>query len=228
MAAATAVQIISQIQHSNSPQSHSISSSFGMDQSNQQNSLAFQVVSAAAAAAINNQTNSNNNNKHIPASPKITCAICGDKASGKHYGVHSCEGCKGFFKRTVRKDLTYTCRDKGQCIVDKRQRNRCQYCRYRKCLNNGMKREAVQEERHKYKYKNDPEKLSPSSNYEFNDGTKDFQIVDELDDDLILSLEEREFLKQITLAEDLFNPEIISPDFKVNTIFDLVLRKSTP
>jgi len=80
---------------------------------------------------------------------RYACAICGDKASGKHYGVHSCEGCKGFFKRTVRKDLTYTCRDNRDCIIDKRQRNRCQYCRYQKCLNVGMKREAVQEERQK-------------------------------------------------------------------------------
>ena len=63
---------------------------------------------------------------------------------GKHYGVYSCEGCKGFFKRTVRKDLTYTCRDNKDCMVDKRQRNRCQYCRYQKCLAMGMKREGEQ------------------------------------------------------------------------------------
>ncbi|XP_048375933.1 retinoic acid receptor RXR-beta-A isoform X2 [Stegostoma tigrinum] len=75
------------------------------------------------------------------------CAICGDRSSGKHYGVYSCEGCKGFFKRTVRKDLSYTCRDSKDCTIDKRQRNRCQYCRYQKCLATGMKREAVQEER---------------------------------------------------------------------------------
>ncbi|KAM4695771.1 retinoic acid receptor RXR-beta-A-like isoform 2-T2 [Rhinophrynus dorsalis] len=80
-------------------------------------------------------------------SGKRLCAICGDRSSGKHYGVYSCEGCKGFFKRTIRKDLTYTCRDNKDCIVDKRQRNRCQYCRYQKCLATGMKREAVQEER---------------------------------------------------------------------------------
>ncbi|ESO13203.1 hypothetical protein HELRODRAFT_62045 [Helobdella robusta] len=78
---------------------------------------------------------------------KHLCAICGDRASGKHYGVYSCEGCKGFFKRTVRKDLQYACRDEKNCLIDKRQRNRCQYCRYMKCLSTGMKREAVQEER---------------------------------------------------------------------------------
>jgi len=57
---------------------------------------------------------------------------------------YSCEGCKGFFKRTVRKNLSYACREENKCIIDKRQRNRCQYCRYQKCLTMGMKREAVQ------------------------------------------------------------------------------------
>lgn len=33
------------------------------------------------------------------------------------------------------------------CVIDKRHRNRCQYCRYQKCVACGMKREAVQEER---------------------------------------------------------------------------------
>ena len=64
------------------------------------------------------------------------------RLAGKHSGVYSCEGCKGFFKRTIRKDLTYSCRDNKDCTVDKRQRNRCQYCRYQKCLAMGMKREG--------------------------------------------------------------------------------------
>ncbi|XP_049620647.1 retinoic acid receptor RXR-beta isoform X3 [Suncus etruscus] len=88
-----------------------------------------------------------------PGAGKRLCAICGDRSSGKHYGVYSCEGCKGFFKRTIRKDLTYSCRDNKDCTVDKRQRNRCQYCRYQKCLATGMKREAVQEERQRGKDK---------------------------------------------------------------------------
>lgn len=38
------------------------------------------------------------------------CAICGDRATGKHYGAASCDGCKGFFRRSVRKNHLYTCR----------------------------------------------------------------------------------------------------------------------
>ncbi|XP_076995727.1 retinoic acid receptor RXR-alpha isoform X4 [Tamandua tetradactyla] len=100
---------------------------------------------------------------NMAAFTKHICAICGDRSSGKHYGVYSCEGCKGFFKRTVRKDLTYTCRDNKDCLIDKRQRNRCQYCRYQKCLAMGMKREAVQEERQRGKDRNENEVESTSS-----------------------------------------------------------------
>ncbi|KAF6716058.1 Retinoic acid receptor RXR-alpha-A [Oryzias melastigma] len=104
----------------------------------------------------------------VPAKPSgmalLTTAIKLHPSSsgGKHYGVYSCEGCKGFFKRTVRKDLTYTCRDNKDCIIDKRQRNRCQYCRYQKCLAMGMKREAVQEERQRAKEKSENEVESTS------------------------------------------------------------------
>ena len=97
---------------------------------------------------------------------KHICAICGDRSSGKHYGVYSCEGCKGFFKRTIRKDLIYTCRDNKDCLIDKRQRNRCQYCRYQKCLVMGMKREAVQEERQRSRERAESEAECASSGHE--------------------------------------------------------------
>ncbi|KAH8418980.1 hypothetical protein KR222_010975 [Zaprionus bogoriensis] len=112
----------------------------GGNNNNQQN----QNQMAQAPAAQQQQQYPPN---HPLSGSKHLCSICGDRASGKHYGVYSCEGCKGFFKRTVRKDLTYACRENRNCIIDKRQRNRCQYCRYQKCLSCGMKREAVQEER---------------------------------------------------------------------------------
>ncbi|XP_041655698.1 nuclear receptor subfamily 2 group C member 2 isoform X1 [Cheilinus undulatus] len=81
------------------------------------------------------------------AQPVEYCVVCGDKASGRHYGAVSCEGCKGFFKRSVRKNLTYSCRSKQDCVINKHHRNRCQFCRLRKCLKMGMKTESVQSER---------------------------------------------------------------------------------
>jgi len=68
-----------------------------------------------------------------------TCVVCGDRASGRHYGVVSCEGCKGFFKRSMRKDQGYKCRLAKDCDVNKNYRNRCQYCRLQKCLAMGMR-----------------------------------------------------------------------------------------
>lgn len=81
-----------------------------------------------------NSSNSGNNN--------IECIVCGDKSSGKHYGQFTCEGCKSFFKRSVRRNLTYSCRANRQCPIDQHHRNQCQYCRLRKCLKMGMRREG--------------------------------------------------------------------------------------
>lgn len=46
--------------------------------------------------------------------------------------------CKGFFKRTVQNKRVYTCVADGECEINKVQRNRCQYCRFKKCLQMGM------------------------------------------------------------------------------------------
>ncbi len=75
------------------------------------------------------------------------CAICGDRATGKHYGASSCDGCKGFFRRSVRKQKGYTCRYDRHCQVDKDKRNQCRHCRLNKCYRAGMKKDAVQNER---------------------------------------------------------------------------------
>lgn len=110
----------------------------------------FQLPPSATTSSTSNTTTTSTNDAISPIEQATTsklCAVCNDRASGKHYGVYSCEGCKGFFKRTVRKNLNYACRDDRQCTIDKRQRNRCQYCRYQKCVKAGMKKEAVQDER---------------------------------------------------------------------------------
>lgn len=69
--------------------------------------------------------------------------VCGDRASGRHYGQRTCEGCKSFFKRSVRRNLRYSCRGGRDCPVDQPHRNQCQYCRLRKCLRVGMRREGA-------------------------------------------------------------------------------------
>ncbi|XP_077458624.1 peroxisome proliferator-activated receptor gamma isoform X2 [Stigmatopora argus] len=76
------------------------------------------------------------------AALNIECRVCGDKASGFHYGVHACEGCKGFFRRTIRLKLVYDHCDL-HCRIHKKSRNKCQYCRFQKCLNVGMSHNAI-------------------------------------------------------------------------------------
>ena len=52
-------------------------------------------------------------------------------------------GCKSFFKRSVRRNLTYQCRGNKNCSVDQHHRNQCQHCRLKKCLKMGMRREGM-------------------------------------------------------------------------------------
>ncbi|KAF1393296.1 hypothetical protein PFLUV_G00037130 [Perca fluviatilis] len=73
----------------------------------------------------------------------IPCKICGDKSSGIHYGVITCEGCKGFFRRSQQSNAAYSCPRQKNCLIDRTSRNRCQHCRLQKCLALGMSRDAV-------------------------------------------------------------------------------------
>ncbi|KAG7480318.1 estrogen-related receptor gamma-like [Solea senegalensis] len=81
------------------------------------------------------------------AGPKRLCLVCGDYASGYHYGVASCEACKAFFKRTVQGNIEYSCPMMNQCEITKRRRKACQACRFQKCLQAGMMREGVRMDR---------------------------------------------------------------------------------
>ena len=79
----------------------------------------------------------------------VPCKVCGDFSSGKHYGIFACDGCAGFFKRSIRRGREYGCKS-GQgesCVIDKTHRNQCRGCRLSRCIQVGMNREAVQHER---------------------------------------------------------------------------------
>nr|CAH7757598.1 unnamed protein product [Callosobruchus chinensis] len=79
----------------------------------------------------------------------IPCKVCGDFSSGKHYNIFACDGCAGFFKRSIRRNRKYVCKAKeeGACIIDKTHRNQCRACRLAKCQEAGMNKDAVQHER---------------------------------------------------------------------------------
>ncbi|KAF1767768.1 hypothetical protein GCK72_007727 [Caenorhabditis remanei] len=75
----------------------------------------------------------------VPKKPKYDgelCPICGDRVSGFHYGILTCESCK-----------QYKCDSGANCHVEQSCRKRCPSCRYQKCLVVGMKMDAVREDR---------------------------------------------------------------------------------
>ncbi|XP_074043936.1 estrogen receptor-like isoform X1 [Macrotis lagotis] len=75
------------------------------------------------------------------------CAVCNDYASGYHYGVWSCEGCKAFFKRSIQGHNDYMCPATNQCTIDKNRRKSCQACRLRKCYEVGMMKGGIRKDR---------------------------------------------------------------------------------
>uniref|UniRef100_A0A3Q1GN11 Estrogen receptor 2a n=1 Tax=Acanthochromis polyacanthus TaxID=80966 RepID=A0A3Q1GN11_9TELE len=79
------------------------------------------------------------------------CAVCHDYASGYHYGVWSCEGCKAFFKRSIQGHNDYICPATNQCTIDKNRRKSCQACRLRKCYEVGMTKCGIRKERGNYR-----------------------------------------------------------------------------
>ncbi|MFH4983137.1 hypothetical protein AB6A40_009846 [Gnathostoma spinigerum] len=75
------------------------------------------------------------------------CAVCSDLATGYHYGVASCNGCKTFFRRTIVSEHTFICQYQGNCDVNKNIRCACRHCRFNKCVAVGMDAKAIQNDR---------------------------------------------------------------------------------
>nr|ASL70549.1 nuclear receptor [Brachionus calyciflorus] len=71
------------------------------------------------------------------------CKICEDKSSGLHYGISTCEGCKGFFRRSIRNNANYKCESNKNCNIISKREKKCKYCRWIKCIEAGMCLEKV-------------------------------------------------------------------------------------
>ncbi|XP_013414361.1 peroxisome proliferator-activated receptor gamma isoform X5 [Lingula anatina] len=79
-----------------------------------------------------------------PPSPLLPpCRVCGEKASGLHYGINTCEACKGFFRRSLQRKEDYQCVGDGNCRIQPGKRNSCAHCRYKKCVSVGMSKKAI-------------------------------------------------------------------------------------
>lgn len=112
----------------------------------------FSSSSSSGGSPVNLQISDEGNRVSPSKSSSLTklngmillCKVCGDVASGFHYGVHACEGCKGFFRRSIQQNIQYKkCLKNENCSIMRINRNRCQQCRFKKCLSVGMSRDAV-------------------------------------------------------------------------------------
>uniref|UniRef100_A0A3Q3D5X6 Vitamin D receptor n=1 Tax=Hippocampus comes TaxID=109280 RepID=A0A3Q3D5X6_HIPCM len=74
--------------------------------------------------------------------PRI-CGVCGDKATGFHFNAMTCEGCKGFFRRSMKRKAAFTCPFNGSCTITKDNRRHCQACRLKRCIDIGMMKEFI-------------------------------------------------------------------------------------
>ncbi|AWP09263.1 Vitamin D3 receptor A [Scophthalmus maximus] len=74
--------------------------------------------------------------------PRI-CGVCSDKATGFHFNAMTCEGCKGFFRRSMKRKASFTCPFNGSCTITKDNRRHCQACRLKRCVDIGMMKEFI-------------------------------------------------------------------------------------
>ncbi|CAL1582260.1 unnamed protein product [Knipowitschia caucasica] len=74
--------------------------------------------------------------------PKF-CGVCGDQAKGYHFNALTCEGCKGFFRRAIKRSSPLQCLFLNKCVITKNNRRSCQACRFQKCQAIGMRKEMV-------------------------------------------------------------------------------------
>ncbi|XGW35596.1 hypothetical protein V3C99_019086 [Haemonchus contortus] len=82
--------------------------------------------------------------RNVRKSNIYSCAVCGDKPTGYHYDVLSCNGCKTFFRRTIINNRKFICSKGGKCQFNKDFRCACRACRFAKCIRIGMNAKGIQ------------------------------------------------------------------------------------
>jgi hypothetical protein len=93
-----------------------------------------------------------------PQDPKylLICYVCTEKAKeGKYhlrnYGGIVCFSCRAFWRRSHQKTRTpvFICKANSSCVITTVNRRQCQHCRYKRCLDAGMRPDAVLDEMQK-------------------------------------------------------------------------------
>ncbi|CCD70296.1 Nuclear hormone receptor family member nhr-1 [Caenorhabditis elegans] len=158
---------------------------------------------SAASVSHTNGSSSMGNDQKFPSYKRMAqrrkvpegelCAVCSDLATGYHYGVASCNGCKTFFRRTIVSEQTFICQYNGNCDVNKNIRCACRHCRFNKCLLVGMDAKALQIPA----IQNDRDRIGPTKKIKMSSGSDDEQATTPH------RLQDQEIIDQLTQVEGL-------------------------
>ncbi|XP_045174304.2 bile acid receptor-like [Mercenaria mercenaria] len=131
------------------------------------------------------------------------CRVCGDRASGYHYGVNTCEACKGFFRRSICKTEPYVCTGSGDCKTVGGKRTACSHCRFKRCIEVGMSKNAIKTGRytHELRSKNilEVKRLQKQGS----DESPDWTSVDSFNSDTYYMEYKNDLLRKSLLEETL-------------------------
>jgi len=170
--------------------------------------LALQQNHSGVSSTTSSPPSLPNNSPSPPMTSPVTssskrtykpCVVCGDKSSGYHYGVSSCEGCKGFFRRSIQKKAKYSCHRKKCCPITRETRSRCQFCRLQKCLEVGMLKESVRNDGHRKRGK---EKSTAANLVKLKNCKKLYSNAKQLDPSVTCEIFPREIPSEVTSVVD--------------------------
>ncbi|CAI5448720.1 unnamed protein product [Caenorhabditis angaria] len=77
----------------------------------------------------------------------MECRVCGELEGKPHYGTVCCASCKAFFRRRFLNNEKKECRNGNRCEISASNRKNCSSCRYKKCLEVGLKTEEIRGKR---------------------------------------------------------------------------------